>query len=292
MRFGTVSSKALAAAAVIGIFFACGGGDESDKDEELDDANRTASNGGSSGNGNNTVTLPEVCQRQADCPTGYVCVPPAESVTTTVDEGCYNACAPGCTNAGPLAQTCDDNCKASCTRQSGPPEGELNGKCFPEPDLPSGGPGNNAGGGGGSGGSGGSNNSSATIQWANTWTVDVEYTAKCNWANTSHQQGSQKFTVTMQVTGSNSTPKATLSGGYELEGTGGDDRMTLTGDFPMRNWKGETATQHSINSPNEVTIRMTTVESATKATGTIEGNWDASAGWKCTAEDGTITMSR
>ena len=122
--------------------------------------------------------------------------------------------------------------------------------------------------------------------------MDVEYTADCTWSSTSEQSGAQKYTLTMQVTGSNSTPAANLSGGYELEGTGGDDRMTLTGDFPLRNWKGDTATVHSLNSPNEATIRMTTIESANKATGTIEGQWDASGGWKCTASNGTITLSR
>jgi hypothetical protein len=83
-----------------------------------------------------------------------------------------------------------------------------------------------------------------------------------------------------------------LSGGFALEGTGGDDRMTLTGDFPFRNWKGEVATTHSLNSQNQATIRMTTVESASRATGTIEGTWEASGGWTCAAKSGKITLSR
>jgi hypothetical protein len=286
MTFGTVSSKALVVAAAMGLSFACGGGDDGgEKDGQLADANKTTSSG--TGGSSSTVKLPEVCQRQAECPTGYVCVPPAESFKPAVDPSCYNPCAATCTSAGPFAADCDQNCKTSCTSQTPPPDGELNGKCLADDDQPSGDPDEPN-----SGGTGGSSNSGASIQWANTWTADVEYTANCNWANTATQSGAQKYTVTMQVSGANSTPKATLSGGYQLEGTGGDDRMTLTGDFPMRNWKGETATVHSLNSPNEVTIRMTTVESGTKATGTIEGNWDASAGWKCTAAEGKITLSR
>lgn len=31
--------------------------------------------------------------------------------------------------------------------------------------------------------------------------------------------------------------------GYELEGTGGDDRMTLTGDFPLRSWNVLTSSE-------------------------------------------------
>ncbi|HEU4578264.1 MAG TPA: hypothetical protein VFS67_08420 [Polyangiaceae bacterium] len=289
MTFGTVSSKALVVAAAIGLSFACGGGDGGDEnDGQLADANRQTSSG--TGGGTGSVKLPEVCQRQAECPTGYVCVPPADSFQPALDQTCYSHCSPTCTNAGSFAEACDQDCKTSCTSQTPPPDGELNGKCLADGDRPGDDPDDD--GSNGSGGSGGSSSDGPTIQWANTWTADVEYTANCDWANTAKQSGSQKFTVTMKVSGSNSTPTATVSGGYELEGTGGDDRMTLTGDFPMRNWKGETATTHSLNSPNEVTIKMTTVESATKATGTIEGNWDASAGWKCTAADGKITLSR
>lgn len=291
MTFSTSSNKALVVAAAIAATFACGGGDQAAKDDgELADANRTASSGGTGG-GATTVTLPEVCQRQAECPSGYVCVPPAESFQPALDQDCYGPCSAVCAQAGPFEATCEQDCTTNCTVPTPPPDGELNGECLADEGAPSGGAGG-SGSNSNSGGASGSSNSSVSIQWANTWTVDVEYTANCNWANSAHQSGTQKYTVTMQVTGSNSTPQGTLSGGYELEGTGGDDRMTLTGDFPMRNWKGETATVHSLNSPNEVTIRMTTVESATEATGTIEGNWDASAGWKCTAADGKITLSR
>lgn len=287
MKSRIVPGSTLAMVASVAIFMACGGGDESaESADELGDANRVASSGGSGG-----TAVPDSCQRQADCPSGYVCVPPRESFTRGLDHNCYDPCSAACEQAGPFADQCGQDCTTTCTTDMPPPDGELNGKCLADEEDPEGGSGGSDGnstpGGGGS-----ASNDTVAIQWANTWTVDVEYTANCDWANTAQQSGAQKYTVTMQVTGSNSSPKASLSGGYELEGTGGDDRMTLTGDFPLRNWKGETATVHSLNSPNEATIRMTTVESASKATGTIEGQWDASGGWKCTAADGKITLSR
>lgn len=292
IKLGTAPNTALALALSLAAAFACGGDEGgSPEDKELGDGNQLASSGGTGGS-SSSVTLPEVCQRQSECPSGYVCVPPAESFTQAVDPVCYDACSNVCTQAGPFAETCQQDCTVNCTGDVPPPEGSLNGKCFTDPEQPGGsaGSGNTQPGNGGTGGS--TSNPGPAIQWANTWTVDVEYTADCNWANNADNSATQKYTVTMQVTGSNSSPKATLSGGYELEGTGGDDRMTLTGDFPLRSWKGETATTHTLNSPNEATIRITTVVSANEATGTIEGQWDASAGWKCTANEGKIKLTR
>ncbi len=293
MKFGTAPNRAAALALSLAALLACGGGEESTpEDKQVGDANKLDSSGGGTG-GTGSVTIPEVCQRPADCPSGYVCVPPEDSLTPVLDEDCYDACSSPCSQAGPFTESCKQDCNRSCTAHVPPPEGSWNGKCFVDPDLPGGGGGSsgNTDLPGGNGGSG-STNPGPAIQWANTWTVDVEYTADCNWANTAQQSGSQKYTVTMQVTGSNSTPKASLSGGYELEGTGGDDKMTLTGDFPLRNWKGETGTPHTLNSPNEATLRVTTVVSGTEATGTIEGQWDASGGWKCSATEGKIKLSR
>lgn len=291
MNLGTAPNKALAMALSLAGAFACGGGEDSSPqdDKDLGDANQLASSGGGAG-GSGSVTIPDICQRQAECPSGYVCVPPAESFTTAVDQDCYEACSNACSQAGPFAESCQQDCTGACTAEVPPPDGSLNGKCLVNPEDPGGG---SAGSGNtGGGGSSSTSNPGPSIRWANTWTVDVEYTADCNWANTAHNSGVQKYTVTMQVTGSNSSPRASLSGGYELEGTGGDDRMTLTGDFPLRSWKGETATVHSLNSPNEATIRMTSVVSGSEAMGTIEGQWDASGGWKCTASQGTIKLSR
>jgi hypothetical protein len=51
------------------------------------------------------------------------------------------------------------------------------------------------------------------------------------------------------------------------------------------------ASTNSRNSPNSATIKITSVEGR-KASGTIEGQWDASAGWTCKATGGTITLTR
>jgi hypothetical protein len=143
-----------------------------------------------------------------------------------------------------------------------------------------------AAGGGGAGAGGGT-----AIKWEGTWTADVSHTSNCNFSSAT-QSAKQTYTVTISATGANTSPKATISGGFSLEGTGGDDHVNLTGDFPFRSWKGGVATTNSLNSSNNATIKITNVESANKASGTIEGTWDAGGGWTCKAASGTIQLSR
>lgn len=239
------------------------------------------------------ATVPSSCSGPTDCPAGYVCVPPPGSTTTVVDSACLAMCTPGCDLAGPVKAMCLETCNQACMRVVPADGGASMGTCHRDNSGGGGGGGGGLGGMGGSAGMGGSGgNTGVAIQWAGTWSADVSHTSDCKWGGTAMQTGDQKYTVTMKVAGTNAAPTATITGGFELEGTGGDDRMTLTGDFPFRSWKGEAGKPHNVNAPNQATIKITSVESANKASGTIEGSWDASAGWKCTAKNGTIQLTR
>jgi hypothetical protein len=188
---------------------------------------------------------------------------------------------------------CLQNCATVCKRQAAPDGGSPMGHCLMSQGnsgaagtgVPSStGAAGSSGGGAGTGGG-------VAIHWEGAWTADVSHTSNCNFSSAT-QSGSQTYTVTINATGANTSPKATISNKYSLEGTGGDDHVTLTGDFPFRSWKGEVATTNSLNSPNSATIKITNVEGANKASGTIEGMWNASGGWTCKTASGTIRLSR
>jgi hypothetical protein len=178
----------------------------------------------------------------------------------------------------------------SCKEEVPVAGAKVEGTCMREQSSSAGQGGGGSGGGGPTAGASGTGSSNSFV-WSGAWTAAIAHTSKCNWSS-SMQTGQQSYTVTINATGENSAPKATISGGFALEGTGGSDHVTLTGDFPFRSWKGEVATTNSLNSPNNATIKITNVESAKKASGTIEGSWNASAGWTCKTESGTITLTR
>jgi hypothetical protein len=213
-----------------------------------------------------------------------------------VDEACLSACSQPCELAGPGKDMCLNICMTTCTHEEPLAGTKIEGTCMRDPDESAGeggtGGGNNAAGTGSAGTGSAGTGSGKSFVWSGTWTADIKHTSKCNWTSNAMQTGDQSYTVTINATGENSAPKATISGGFSLEGTGSSDHINLTGDFPFRSWKGEVAKINSLNSPNNATIKITNVESATKATGTIEGSWDASAGWTCKTESGTITLTR
>ncbi len=260
-----------------------------------------SSGGAGTGSAGSTGTAgagaPSACSAQADCPSGYVCVPDQGTIVEVPDQDCLSQCTPTCDLAGPLKDTCLQNCNDVCKKPGVPDGGTLTGHCLTS-STGSGGVGGSgaagtgvqptgaAGDGGGAGSGGGT-----AIKWEGTWTADVSHTSNCNFSSAT-QSAKQTYTVTISATGANTSPKATISGGFSLEGTGGDDHVNLTGDFPFRSWKGGVATTNSLNSPNNATIKITNVESANKASGTIEGTWDAGGGWTCKTASGTIQLSR
>lgn len=264
---------------------ACGGDDSND--------GKGAAGSDGSGAGNE---VPESCSAPADCPSGYACVPKGPVPTmTVVDMDCLNACNGTCELAGPVKDMCLKSCMDSCKSEEPVAGTKVEGTC--EPSDSGGGNMGGAGGGGGASGNGNGNagaggSNTKSFVWSGAWTADVSHTSKCNFSSSAMQMGNQSYTVTINATGENSAPKATISGGFALEGTGSSAHVSLTGDFPFRSWKGEVAKTNSLNSPNNATLKITKVESASKASGTIEGSWDASGGWTCKTEAGTITLTR
>jgi hypothetical protein len=217
---------------------------------------------------------------------------PAPTLVSVVDPTCYGQCSPGCDFTPELKESCLNACTQACTGEVPQTSGGASGTCQ-RASSDSGGSGGTSGeGGGGQTNSGGSGTQTQpAITWAGTWTADVAHTSDCNWSSAT-QTGQQSYTVTIKVTGDNASPSATISNGFALEGTGASDHMNLTGDFPFRSWKGEIAKINNLNFPNNATIKITSVESSSKASGTIEGTWDAGSGWTCTAKSGTITLSK
>jgi len=214
--------------------------------------------------------------------------------TTVVDETCAAQCTPDCDLAGPLQAMCVQACRESCSTQQPAPGSDLTGTC--QADSGSNGAGGSPGQGGvsGLGGSpGGSGGSSGTqIDWNATWSAELNYTAKCSWANTSMQSQTHKHTVTLKISSSGDASKGEVAGGYELEGPKGASTLTMSGDLPVKSHNGGVASTHSLNSPNELTLKLNNVESGSKASGTIEGSWEASGGWKCSVADGKITITK
>lgn len=276
---------------VASALIACGG-DSSDANGGAAGSGGQPTSYAAAGNGGSVEA--GTCSETKACPSGYVCVPPAGAMLMTVtDTNCLNSCNSACERAGAATDMCMQVCLNACKTQVPVTDSTVEGTCR----LQSSGDNDPSGGGAAgsmpnNGGAAGGTSTQNALVWSGAWTADVSHTSNCEFGGTAMQTGMQSYTVTINATGENSAPKATLNGGFALEGTGGDDHINLTGDFPFRSWKGEVATTNSLNSPNNATIKITTVESAKKISGTIEGSWNASGGWRCTTASGTITLTR
>lgn len=280
--------------AYAGLWAACGGGGD-----EGGPGNGGSGSGGSGGGVAGTggaVVVPSSCTAPGGCPSGYVCVPnKPPSLITTVDEGCAGQCTPPCSNFGPFADMCVQTCRESCTTQQPAPNSDLTGTCRVDSAGGTGGapagiggaPGGTGGAPGGTGGSAGTQ-----IDWNGTWSAELSYTAKCSFASSAMQMKAQKHTVTLKVSTTADTTKAEVGNNYELEGSKGGSSLTLTGDLPLRSHNDGVASSNSLNSPNEITLKLTSVQSVNMASGTMEGSWEASGGWKCTVADGKIAISK
>lgn len=285
-------------AGLTSVFVACGGGDK----ESVNDTGMMSSGGSAGanvgGNTGGTVVLPASCTAPGGCPAGYVCVPNMPPMfTEVVDESCAAQCTPPCEFAGPFMSMCVQDCRESCTTQQPSPDSDLTGTC--QVDSSPGGTGGITGtplpqggsSGGGTGGMGGTT-TAPQIDWNATWSAELSYTAKCSWASTSMQSQMHKHTLTLKISTSGDASKGEVMGGYELTGPKGGATLTLSGDLPVKSHNGGVATRHSLNSPNELTVKLTDVEGANKASGSLEGSWEASGGWKCTVADGKVTISK
>lgn len=303
-RFGLpMSLLVLGLVTVTGPWVACGGGDEG-AGMNAAGAGGTAggstgaTGGGGAGTGGTgtggSANLPSTCQAPGGCPSGYVCVPNnPPKLVDKVDASCVALCSPPCDMAGPLKDMCLTACQQSCTRQELDPSSDLTGTC--RADTAAGGTGGTVVvplGGMGGGGTAGAGGSGVAFDWNATWSAELVYSAKCSWASSAMQMRDHKHSVTLKISSSGDSSQGEVSGGYALEGPKGSDTLTLSGALPLRSHNSGVASPHSLNSPNELTLKFTSTEGTKKASGTLEGSWEASGGWKCTVANGTIVITK
>jgi hypothetical protein len=229
------------------------------------------------------------CMGDADCGDGYVCKPAPAGPSCTPDRPCTTSeCQGICLAQGQIDPTtgmASQSCIADCT---------MHGQCCSDPGQMAGmcaKGGGGSGGSGGGGGSGGSGGGGTAIEWAGTWSATVSYTVSCDVAGNAHT-GTNNHTLSVAITGANSsltaTPTTPTSGWDPMTGTGSDSGLTISGPFPFRDDTGNTIT----TTDNSVTIRLTTVNSSTSASGTIEGAAKSRFGARCTISNGTASFTR
>ncbi len=154
----------------------------------------------------------------------------------------------------------------------------------PMTPIGTGGSGGSGSGGSGSGGSG----SSGAFTWAGTWSVDLSYTARCNFGGAAMQQRANMHTVTLEVSGANDSLTGTAQGQtYELTGTGSDTRLSLSGTFPMRDHNGQSA---SGSNRTQVTFDVTRMGNG--GSGSVQATFDGSSGFRCEVQGGSVVLRR
>ena len=132
---------------------------------------------------------------------------------------------------------------------------------------------------------GGSNNGSAAMSWAGTWSVELAYDVSCDvgFGNIKHATIDQ--TDSVEITGDNGSLTLTLDN-FEMTGIGHDDSLTLSGDYPVHDEQDHPAGIDTPESPNNVTIKLTTVSDANDAAGSVSGSFTSRFGNDCTIDDG------
>lgn len=290
----------------------------------------TACGGGSGGGGSSGTTS---CSTNADCGQGSVCDFSGSGTTSAalpglrtaaVDAECYQDCEGACLAAGVPAPTCTNDCTNLCSDGMMPPvpgdptePSDPGGPSNPadpgepsDPGDPSGEPqprqgvcrvvdvggsggadgsGGSEGSGGSDSGTGGSGSEDPAVEWAGNWNVDLSYTANCdNFGNLSSKN--QSHSLTVQLSGGNDALTLT-TGNHQMAGFGSNSGLTLNGTFPVRTTSDKDA--NTMKDDTKITIKLTSVQSASSASGTIEGTYYASGfSAKCTVQDGTATFSR
>lgn len=127
------------------------------------------------------------------------------------------------------------------------------------------------------------------ITWAGTWNVQVNYEADCDVGMGNMARGAQDFTVAVVLSGPNDTLEANATG-YVMRGTGGGAGLTLSGQFPIRDHKGNVAANVTKN--NNVTLKITQLTSTQSASGVIEGAFNGNFGFKCKVKNGQVALTR
>jgi hypothetical protein len=145
-----------------------------------------------------------------------------------------------------------------------------------------------AGGGSSAGGGAAGGSTNQPFTWAGTWTVELSYTARCNFGGVSMQQRANMHSVTLQVEGTNSSLTGSAQGmTYEMTGTGSDTRLSLSGTFPMRDHNGQSA---SGSNRTQVTFDVTRMGEG--GSGSVQATFDGSSGFRCEVQGGSVVLRR
>jgi len=244
----------------------------------------------SSGDAATTSVEGRACKTDGDCGAGYRCEGASISPEgCTPDRPCRaDECASICLatpggidlETGKPTPECLANCKAEALCCDGPgttktAEGKCRKEASPTTDA-------------------GLTDTAppAPLDWSGTWNATVSYTTSCDVGFGSMKTGKNSHTLTVAVTASGSTleatPQAPDSGWSPMSGTGDGSGATLSGQFPFRDHAGDIVSSKG----NSTTLKLTSVTSSKKVSGTLEGRASSRFGFKCTTSEGLIELTR
>ncbi|TVR00655.1 MAG: hypothetical protein EA398_11080 [Deltaproteobacteria bacterium] len=207
---------------------------------------------------------------------------PGPGATPPPAGDCRSFCEAQC--AGVPLPTCVNECVAACEDDDPPPGGGGGGQGVCRP-VPSGGSWSSTEPGPGPGPA--TEPPPADISWAGSWVMDLQYSLTCE----NGRRGDQDHSITARLQGGNDDLTLTVStGSHQMTGVGTNSGLTLNGQLPVMDHNNNVARTSS--SDTRLTVRITNVESASRATGTISGTFQAQF-LECTIDDGaTVTMTR
>lgn len=132
----------------------------------------------------------------------------------------------------------------------------------------------------------------ADMNWIGTWSFEVTYTANCRLSVATQPPSAKNYFTTGRLTGSNADITASFENNtFRMAGNGNNARMILSGSFPARDHRDNTATQ--VERDNNIDIRITEIVDANTARGTISGSYDTRGGVSCEiADGGTVEITR
>ncbi|MCA9541918.1 MAG: hypothetical protein KC620_23635, partial [Myxococcales bacterium] len=102
-------------------------------------------------------------------------------------------------------------------------------------------------------------------------------------------RGSNDDQYTLRISGANSDLTATLND-HEMIGNGNDDRLALSGTFPVRDDDGTDAP--AIDRETHISITLDDVVDANEAHGVVEGDFQGRFGFDCTISNGQAVFTR
>lgn len=126
--------------------------------------------------------------------------------------------------------------------------------------------------------------------WIGTWNAAASYTSSCTFGGGSPNTAAMNHTNALEISQDGSTGYAGhLLTTYDLQGTGDSSSLTLSGEYPVRDFQGNTAGTF-VSNYNMVTLKLDTIVSDKKVTGRISGTFKTN--YTCSIQNGTITLTR